>query len=42
MSELVIMDANASNIEKFGMCGYKNTKNESYKPRRFWYFWHCK
>lgn len=30
------MDANASNIEKFGMCGYKNAKNESYKHKLEW------
>lgn len=36
MSELKILSSNAENIEEFGMCGYKNTKNEGYKLKLDW------
>ncbi|MBC8385455.1 MAG: YoaP domain-containing protein [Candidatus Cloacimonetes bacterium] len=36
MSEATIIDTNESNIRNYGMCGYKNLKNEGYKRKVEW------
>lgn len=36
IENLTIVDTDASNIHQFGMCGYKNTKNEGYRIKLDW------
>lgn len=36
MAAVEIIDTNADNIHEFGMCGYKNTKNEGFKRKLEW------
>lgn len=36
MSEAIIIDTNPETISRFGMCGYKNLKNEGYRRKVEW------
>ncbi len=36
MQDIKIIDANAGNIHEFGMCGYKNMKQEGYRLKVEW------
>lgn len=36
MAEVSIVDITADNIEQYGMCGYKNLKNEGYRKKVEW------
>jgi len=42
MSSAIIIDTNESNIQNYGMCGYKNLKNEGYKRKVDWIKEHFK
>ena len=36
INKVTIIDTNESNIQNYGMCGYKNLKNEGYKRKVDW------
>ena len=42
MSKAKIIDTNETNIQNYGMCGYKSLKNEGYKRKADWIKKHLK